>query len=41
MTAAEFNEKCATAFAVHCIRQDLDDALEMAAEFLIADAKRA
>ena len=35
MTAAEFNQACAEAFAVHCLRLDLDDALEVAAEYQI------
>lgn len=33
MTASEFNDACAEAFAVHVLRLDLDDALEVAAEF--------
>jgi hypothetical protein len=37
MTASErFNLACAETFATHCLRLDLDDALEIAAEFQIA-----
>lgn len=28
-----FNLACAEAFAVHCVRLDVDDALELAAEY--------
>lgn len=36
MSASDrFNLACAEAFAVHCLRLDLDDALEVAAEFQI------
>lgn len=34
MTAAEYGQSLAEAFAVHCLRLDLDDALEIAAEYL-------
>jgi hypothetical protein len=34
MTAAEYGAACAEAFAVHCLRLDLDDALEIAAGYL-------
>lgn len=35
MTAAEFNDRCAESFARHALCLDLDDALEMAAAFLM------
>ncbi|WP_170223463.1 hypothetical protein [Nonomuraea turkmeniaca] len=34
MTAADFNDRCAEAFACHALRLEVDDALEIAAEFL-------
>jgi hypothetical protein len=32
--ADQFNLACAQAFAAHCLRLDLDDALEIAAGYL-------
>lgn len=36
VTAADFDQACAEAFAVHCLRLDIDDALEIAAEYQIS-----
>lgn len=33
MTAADFNQACAEAFACHVLRLELDDVLEIAAEY--------